>query len=48
MGLSAFVIIVNFSDFDDEFRALNSCEFKGMINFMKMTCYVFKTHGCCC
>jgi len=34
--------------FDDDFRALNSCEFKGKINFMKLMCYVLKTHGCCC
>jgi len=33
---------------NDEIRALNSCEFKGMINFMKLMYYVLKTHGCCC
>jgi len=48
MSLSDFMLIVTFCDFDDEIRALNSCEFKGMIKFMKLLGYVLKTHGCCC
>jgi len=34
--------------FDEEFRALNSCEFISMINFMKFICYVLKIRSCCC
>jgi len=29
-------------NFDDEIRALNSCEFMGMINFMNLMCYMLK------
>jgi len=36
MGLRAFMLIVTFVIFDDEFCTLNSCEFRGMINFMKL------------
>jgi len=38
------VLIVNCGfvvNFDDEFRALNSCELMGMINFMKLMCLKF-------
>jgi len=48
MDLSAFMLIVTFLNFDDEIRALNSCEMMSMINFMKLMCYVLKTHICCC
>jgi hypothetical protein len=48
MGLSVFMLIVTFVIFDDEFHALCSCGFMGMINFMKLMCYVLKTHSCCC
>jgi len=48
MGLSDFMLIVIFCDFDDEFRVPNSCEFVGMINFMKLLYYVLKLHSCCC
>jgi len=47
MDLSYFVLIVTFVIFYDEFRAPNSCEFVGMINFMKLLCYALKHHGCC-
>jgi len=48
MDLSVFILIVTFVNFHDEFRALNSCEIMGTINFMKLMCYVLKTHSCCC
>jgi len=34
--------------FDDELRALKSCEFMGMLNFMNLIYYVLKIHSCCC
>jgi len=37
-----------FVNFDDGFRALNSCGFMGMINFMKLMCYVLKINSCFC
>jgi len=47
-GLRAFMLIVLLVIFDDEFRAPNSSEFVGMINFMRLLCYVLKLHSCCC
>jgi len=38
MNLSVFVVIVTFEVLNDEIRAPNSCEFVGMINFMKLLC----------
>ena len=32
---------------NDEIRAPNSCEFVGMINFMKLLCEELKLHSCC-
>jgi len=48
MGLSDFVLIVTFVILDDEILAPNSSEVVGMINFMKLSCYVLKLHSCCC
>ena len=48
MGLSAFMLMVIFVIFDDEFRSVSSGEFMGMINFMKLMFYLLRTHNCCC
>jgi len=35
-------------EFDDELHVPNSCEYMGMIIFIKLWCYVLKVHGGCC